>query len=483
MPNKFIFILFSTFISCPSSWAVKSIEQIKLELDKNPYSTVEQDLHRLSRNGHHEAQLILGKKITTGGTQRTIEALELLKLSYANGHGEVTALAAMAEIISNNTYVHKEYQEYIKKSLARLKPEKNLSTLTTSLEVFLTYPALFNLDRIHELIDLYKKSCLNQCRPQLYQAVLAEQEGNITAADQFYREAVWLDLRAITLYFVFLGSKRDTEFPKFTKTLEPYRKQMSAATAHRIATLLDTIYGTSENLQRMEITLAYHANRKVTGENKEFEKNLIDTRREAAISDLRNKDSEVNRWLDAAIDKNWTPAMTRKVINISTWSLELSPQEAFALVERVEKLEPLEGKALRAGALMITNWPTTNPFLAFELLNELITAGYEPAHLILGDFYARIGQEEADTARALQIFEDQAKLYNPAAFYRIASLLSQGRSICHDLALATAYAKLAKLMGDLRADGLIHRLNLQLDENQKRAVITHETSLIKKFRL
>jgi len=145
---------------------------------------------------------------------------------------------------------------------------------------------------------------------------------------------------------------------------------------------------------------------------------------------------------------------------------EKHARETEALINRVQALDSTRAKALQASFYMVTNWLTLDPQKAQVLINELIEVRYRDAQLLLGELYSKGGLDQPDQDKALEIYQEQARLGSTAAYYRIATLYFRARALCHDPVKAYAYAQVAVDLGENRARGLIKRLDRVLKKDE-----------------
>ncbi|MHC5350594.1 SEL1-like repeat protein [Pseudomonas sp. A46] len=485
MKGKSTVLLAAMLLGCAgSAGAAQSLEQIRYALYKDPNADVVADLRALAERGDLASRLLLGDRLAAGDAANGEEALALYKEAFADGRGEVLALSSMSRLLERNPRMRKANADYVREALGRFPHTRDPRTLDAALEVFLVFPEYFQEVRVAELIGLYESSCLEFCRPQLYKAVFAERQGRREEAERWYREAVFVDTRAVVRYYDFLGSERqDTAFPAFARTLFDQKDRLPVEAVHRIGTLLDSIYSTQSGLIAIENRALREADAGLEGEAKAQADAAETAREEAQARQLAETNAEVRAWLDNAIERNWVPAMVSKVNNMTSSPQDFTSDEALALVERVAQTDPLRAKALMASVLMVTNWLTLDPEKAHALIQELIAANYQEAQLLLGDLYSRGGLDEPDLDKALAIFHEQALKGSPSAYYRIASLYNFGRAICHDKAKAHAYAEAARGLGEFRANGLLKRLEKEMSSEELQRALVARDEIYKEYRL
>lgn len=440
------------------AWAGRSLEQIEYALFKNPGALVEVDLRALVANGDLAAMRVLADMLGAGSSADQRERMDLYQAAFAKGRGEVRALASMARMMESDPYRREYYRSYFEQALSEYPHQRDVKTLLATLEVFLIYPRLFKAEAAKELIHLHRRSCVVDCATQLYEAVLAEQQGERSQADAFYRQAVRVDERAIERYYRFLGEQQNQRFPLFAKALVPDIATMSVESAHRIGILLDRI----ADLQRADERAAerkrqQHARATLT----ELEPKAPDY---VAESDYLRKQSLF--WVNHAAAKNWVPAMATRVYFMSSDPDNYSGAEAMRLIDDIGLRDPARAKLLRVGALMVTNWDTLDPVQAHKLIQQMIDEGHPDARLLLGDLYSRGGLDEPDQQRALAIFETEAKQGVAVAYFRQARIYASGVAICSDPPRAYALAEVALALGVERARGLMQELSFELTSEE-----------------
>lgn len=463
--------------------AAQSLEQIRYALYKDPNADVIADLRALAERGDLASKLLLGDRLAGGDAANAAEALALYKEAFAEGRGEVLALSSMSRLLERNPRLRAANADYVRDALGRFAHTRDPRTLDAALEVFLVFPEFFQPSRVAELIGLYESSCLQFCRPQLYQAVLAERQGRRDEAERGYRAAVYVDTRAVMRYYDFLGEQQDTAFPDFARTLFEHRDRLPVEAVHRIGTLLDSIYSTQSGLIAIENRTLREADAGLEGDAKAEASAADKARAQAQAKLLAQSNAAVRAWLDNAIERNWVPAMVSKVNNMTSAPQDFTADEAFALIERIARTDPQRAKALRASVLMVTNWLTLDPEKAHGLIQELIDGHYPEARLLLGDLYSRGGLDEPDPDKALAIFHELALKGSPSAYYRIASLYTFGRAICQDKVKAHAYAEAAKSLGEFRANGLLKRLEKDMSRDELQRATLARDAIYKEYRL
>lgn len=484
MKGKSTVLVAAMLLGCAGpAGAVQSLEQIRYALYKDPNADVIADLRSLAERGDLASKLLLGDRLAAGDAANGEEALALYKEAFAEGRGEVLALSSLSRLLERNPRMRKANAGYVHEALGRFPHARDPRTLDAALEIFLVFPEYFQAPRVAELIGLYESSCLEFCRPQLYKAVLAERQGRRDDAERGYRAAVFVDTRAVLRYYDFLGDAQDTAFPAFAKTLFEHKERLPVEAVHRIGTLLDSIYSTQSGLIAIENRALREADAGLEGDAKTEASAADKARAEAQAKLLAQTNAEVRAWLDNAIERNWVPAMVSKVNNMTSSPQDFTADEAFALIERIARTDPLRAKALKASVLMVTNWLSLDPEKAHGLIQELLDANYPEAQLLLGDLYSRGGLDEPDLDKALAIFHQQALNGSPSAYYRIASLYNFGRAICHDKVKAHAYAEAAKGLGEFRANGLLKRLEKEMSSDELQRATLARDAIYKEYRL
>lgn len=454
--------------------AARSLEQIRYELYKSPEAAVEDDLRRLVRRGDREAMHLLGDVLATQGVAHG-ESIDLYQRAFNEGKGEVAALGSLAQLMERYPYLRDRYRTFFGQALTRYPHTRDLQTLNTTLQVFLTYPGLFVSDHAEGLIDLHERSCVLSCATPLYRAVLAEHRHNQDEADRWYRQAMAVDARAVERYYEFLGDRQDEAFPLAAEELKPQIPEMSAEIIHRIGMVLDRI---SDLLHVQEDNQARLLAREAQLAGREIEQDP-----QAGPSPAERMTQEALQWTELAAARQWPPAMASRFYFMTSSPERYSGDEAMALIDRIEALDPVLAKTLRVSALMVTNWTTLNPAKAHQLIQELMDEGHADAQLLLADLYSRGGLDEPDQERALEIYQRVASQGSPAAYYSQARIYTSGRAICHDHPRAFAYAQVALDLGVVRARSLVKRLDPWLDESEHARAQTIRDGILKELEL
>jgi len=453
------FVLVGSVLLSQSVLAGRSLSQIEYALFKNPYASVEADLRTLAADGDLEAMRILADVLATtgGGTQR--ERVALYQASFANGRGEVRALASMARMMENDAYRAKRYKAYFQQALNQYPLQRDLETLSTSLDVFLIYPELFAPGLAADLIQLHRRSCLINCATELYEAVMADQQGEREKADRLYRQAVLVDERAVERYYRFLGDRQTELFPLFAQQLAPQMAAMPAASVHHIGVVLDRI----ADLWRADERIAEQQRRQqARAEDIQLEPSkpgftpASEGLRVAALD-----------WIDNAAARKWIPAMSTRFYFMSSYPDNFSGAEAMQLIDEIAEQDPDRAKRLRVSALMVTNWSTLDPNKAHELIQQMIAGGKSGGYALLGDLYSRGGLDEPDQQRALTIFEKVAEFNASSAYFSQARIYASAPAICSDPERAYALAGAAYELGNERARSLIKELAVQLTDDER----------------
>lgn len=464
--------------------ASRGLDEIRYALFKDPNADVMEDLRKLAKFGDRQSMLLLGNQLVQQNSMaNSTEALALFKKAFAEGQGEIPALTAMARILDNNTRLRNRQANYIKKSIQQYPLTRDPQTLAATLEVFVTYPKFINNKQAEELISLYQSSCLVFCRPELYRAVLAEQQGNTTLALQLYEKAFFSDSRAVIRYYKLLGDKQDELFPIYTRSIQDQVNSLPVTTVHSIASLLDTIFSTQRSLAILKARQTYEKNKRLTGLALEQVKAETDNSRKQITDQFTKDENEVNFWLDKAIERNWVPAMVSKVNKMTSLPDSYTPEEALGLIERIAVTQPQNAKALTVSVSMVSSWNTLNPPKSYELIQQLQQEQYPSANTLLATLYSRGVLDEPDQYRAIAILEGEAKKGYPSAFYAIAGIYYQGRAICRDKAKAYAYVLLANELGEFRASGLKKQLMNDMTKQEEQQGRTLYKQLAKEYQL
>ena len=455
----------------------KSFEQLSYELHIDPYVDVRPDLERLVALGDARAQRLLGDIIAERDPGAALRVIELYRQSFAEGQGQVAALAAMARYIGQRPRLKDGYEVEVAQSLAMFPHERDPITVLTALEVFSIYPDMFDEARIERLITLYKRACIERCVPALYQATLAKKRGNMELAETLYRQAAMQDVRAFLPLHQIFGSNAPDMMRVFAREASSRIDEIPVDVVHRFGLELtnirnalasewifqrQTVIGEVEIPDEEQIAAAEEAQRQ----------------QDAMIDEI---DGELLVWLDNAVARGFTPAMSTKASFMMAANNRFGSDAVEPLLQLLESTEasrsdlphgsylervlPHRIKALWARFYM-TSWLTMNPSSAHQLILELIEDGHDDARLMEGDLYSRGLLDEPDQARALQIYQTMADRSWASAHLRIARLNAYGRAMRGDLVLAYSHAITAMELGDVRAEGLVKFLEQSLSLGQ-----------------
>lgn len=460
--------------------AAQSLEQIRYALYKDPSAEVTADLRVLAERGDLASKLLLGDLLSSSEGASRQEVIRLYREAFADGRGLVPALASLARLLDRSPSLRQGQRAWVEQALTRYSSNLDPRNASTTLEVFLVYPELVPTSEAAQVLGLYEQSCLLNCRPALYRAVLAERQGDRAAAERGYQQAVRTDLRAIDRYYRFLGEDQDTAFPAFARTLEAERPQLPVEIVHRIGSLLDSITSVRRAEQDAD---RYERQASGMGPDKAqpSPQQLAQEKAEAEALDLAT--AEAHRWRDNAVERGFVPAMVSKANYMISNPTEHNAEETQSLIDQVKTREPTRAKALQASFYMVNNWLTLDPDKARALIDELIASHYPDAQLLLGEYYSKGVEDEPDQEKALAIFQQQAQDGSTAAWYRMATLHAYGRAICHDPVKAYTYARVALDLGENGARSLLKRLEKTLKKDDIERALVARNDLLKEATL
>lgn len=401
----------------------ESLAQIRYRLHQDPHAEVEPQLRALVARGERGAKLLLANHLSgSGDTQRVLEAIELYQDAFDQGRGELTALSSLATLMDGNIHYRTRYQQFFQEAVRRYPQQRDFTSLSTTLEVFLVYPEDFQAEQVEPLIDLYQRACIEDCRDLTYRGALAERQGQPAKAQRYYRRALLVDARAVERYYRILGERQDELFPEFTKSLSERISELPLPVVQSIGSLLSGI--------------------------------------------SREQDNDVLLWLNYASERGSVAAMQSKASYMMSQAEQFQADEVFALLDRIEALQSQQGRALRASAYLVRNWPTLDPFKAHELIRGLLAEGYQNAYLNLGELHSMGGLDEVDQFQAIEAYQQLTVQGFASAFYRIATLYARGKGICHDKAKAYAYARIAVDYGEQGARKFLAELQSEISPEE-----------------
>lgn len=402
----------------------ESLAQIRYRLHQDPHAVVEPQLRALAERGERGAQLLLANHLSgSADAQRVQEAIALYQGVFDQGRGELGALSSLAALVDGNIHYRARYRAFFQEAVRRYPQQRDLTTLSTTLEVFLVYPEDFRAERVGTLIALYRRACVEDCRDLTYLGALAEQQGQQAKAERYYRRAVLIDARAVERYYRVLGEHQDELFPVFAKSLRVRMGELPLPVVQGIGSLLSGIAGEQEN-------------------------------------------NDALTWLNYASERGSVAAMQSKASYMMSLAEQYQPAEVFALIDRIEALQSQQGRALRASAYLVRNWPTLDPFKAHELILGLLAEGYQNAYLNLGELHSMGGLDEVDQRQAIEAYRQLTEKGFASAFYRIATLYAHGKGICNDKAKAYAYARIAVDYGELGARKFLSELKSEISPEE-----------------
>lgn len=475
-------LLFTALACTAPALAGQSLEQIRYALYKDPQADVSADLRVLAERGDLASTQLLGDVLAGNDNANRQESIRLYQEAFADGRGLVPALASLARLLDRNPSLRQQQRAWVAQALTRYPATLDPRNTSATLEVFLVYPDLVPTAEAAQLLALYEQSCLIDCRPELYRAAVAERQGDRTTAERWYQQAVRVDPRGVDRYYRFLGERQDTAFPAFARTLAPHMAQLPVDIVHRIGALLDNINAVQRADQEAEqderlasgmgpapVKLA------PTPEQQARDKALADAQAAAL--------AEVQRWLDNAAQRGFVPALVSKANFMISNPTEHNADEVQALIAQVQAKDPTRAKALNASLYMVSNWLTLDPPKAQVLIDELIASNYRDAHLLLAELYSKGGLDQPDQERALAIYREQAERGATAAWYRMATIHSRGRAVCHDPVKAYTYARIALDLGESRARGLLKRLEKTLKSADIERAMAARNDLLKEITL
>ena len=203
---------------CAGLTQAASLAQVQYRLHLDPSADVEADLRALVERGDQPAMLLLADQLARTG-QHQDEAIALYQRAFADGHGEIAALAPLAALVERQPDGREAHRAFFAQALQRYPLSRDFATLTTSLDVFLVYPELFPRAEPQALIELYRRACIDACHLNLYRARLAELNGQQALAESLYLQALREDARAVDRLYQALGEQQDTLFPQRVQPL------------------------------------------------------------------------------------------------------------------------------------------------------------------------------------------------------------------------------------------------------------------------
>jgi alginate biosynthesis protein AlgK len=412
-----------------------SLQQIQYRLHQDSQADVEADLRVLASRGDRASMQLLADLLAGSADRgKRKEATALYQAAFANGQGQLGALVALANLSERLPNGLDEQRAFFSQAVQRFPATQDLSSVHTSLDLFLVYPELYQPAQVRALLDLHQRACLETCAGPLYRARLAEQQGQRELANNLYLSALRSDARAVERYYQFLGEEQDDLFPARVKSLLPQVDELPVAVVLAIGSLLSSI--------------------------------------------PREHDPDVIQWLDNAIARQAEQALVSKANYMMSAPQSYSAEEVFPLIERIELTRPQEGRALRASAYLVRTWRSLDPFKAEAIIQALLAEGYQNAYLNLGELYSMGGLDQVDQTKAIASYRVLAARGVPSAFYRIATLYGGGKGICHDKVKAYAYAKIAVDNGELGARKYLKELAQQISPQQLNQALQARNGII-----
>lgn len=444
-------------LTAKAASAAQSLDQIRYALFKNPQADVEEDLRIHASFGEHQAMRLLGDLLVEKGLAAEREAIELFQRAFADGTGEIDALASLARLVQRAPYHHRRYKAYFQQALTRYPHDRDLASLATTLEVFLAYPDLLPAAHVQHLLQLHQRSCLENCDRALHQATLAQYSGQMAAAEDWYRLAMQTDERAPERYYAFLGEQQNQRFPAVAQELETNIASITPAAAHRIGVVLDRI---SDQIS-VEEQLRLEEWRRQSADGLAVPP--LPTG-EPASTRMRY---QALRWIEYASSEDWLPAMATHFHFMTSATEQYNGLQAMMLIERIEQLDPARARPMRIRAMMTAGWNTLNPRGAQDMIATLTQEQYLEGRMLEAEMYGRGILDEPDQQKALSIYQQLAEQGATSALYRQARIYSSGYAICHDYTRAYAYALLALDFGELRAHSLVNELQARLGSKEQ----------------
>ncbi len=412
-----------------------SLKQIQYRLHQDSQADVEADLRVLASRGDRASMQLLADLLAGSADRgKRKEATALYQAAFANGQGQLGALVALANLSERLPNGLDEQRAFFSQAVQRFPATQDLSSVHTSLDLFLVYPELYQPAQVRALLGLHQRACLETCAGPLYRARLAEQQGQRELANNLYLSALRSDARAVERYYQFLGEEQDDLFPARVKSLLPQVDKLPVAVVLAIGSLLSSI--------------------------------------------PREHDPDVIQWLDNAIARQAEQALVSKANYMMSAPQSYSAEEVFPLIERIELTRPQEGRALRASAYLVRTWRSLDPFKAEAIIQALLAEGYQNAYLNLGELYSMGGLDQVDQTKAIASYRVLAARGVPSAFYRIATLYGGGKGICHDKVKAYAYAKIAVDNGELGARKYLKELAQQISQQQLNQALQARNGII-----
>ena len=408
-----------SLLACSLSVQASSLEQVRYSLHQDAHAVIEAPLRHLAARGDTASQLLLADTLASQGNSRQLkEAMALYQSAFDEGRGELNALGRLVALLERHSLLQSQQRPFFQNALQQYAPARDLTSLSNTLDVFWVYPDLLDPAEIQPLIDLYQQACLENCQVATYRAALAERRGQQDQTEAFLRQALLTDPRALDRFHQRLGDEPAVPFRALADDLETRRAELPLTLVQRIGALLS---------------------------------NLGD-----------EYDPRVIGWLDHAIARGSVPALQSRIGYMLGHADQHGPTETFALIDRYEQHQSQQARALRASALLVSQWPTLDPFKAQTLIQALIAEGYQNAYLNLGELYSMGGLDETDQFKAIEAYRQLTAAGHASAFYRLATVYARGRSICHDKIRAYAYARIAVDFGEQGATRLLGQLENEI---------------------
>lgn len=393
------------------------IKTIRYELYQNNEADVLNSLQALSLKGYVDAQLMLADLLSEkSGFQNASKVVRWYQSAFKEGQGRVRALGSLARFSARFDWLLMENESFVKRALEQYVHTRDTESVVATLETYMAYPLLVSDENFYTLLRLHRKSCIENCNADVYEAYYFSQKGEFAAAETLFLKASLTTSRAISVYFDYLDEfeNKPLLFQAFSKKLKPEIKEMTA----------DAQYAVGSRLQGL----------------------------------TEKYDPDVVYWLDAAIANGRLEARINKATYMMSEPEHFSYSETEDVIQKIYETDLLRGKLLRASLLMIREWKKLNPQEAYEILQPLHEEGVKEATIGLGDLYSMGGLDEVDQQKALKHYSLAAQKGTAFAFQKMAAIYRSGRSICNDNVKAYGYSKVASYYGEASASTFMQSL-------------------------
>ncbi|WP_235902102.1 tetratricopeptide repeat protein [Alcanivorax sediminis] len=288
--------------------------------------------------------------------------------------------------------------------LAPLRPRESPQDLQLALDVVVLYPGAATDKEWQEWLRLYRRSCVIDCYFETYAGRYAQHRGEFEQAEMLYSLALHRDPRAVEyLQDMHWNNGEPERFVALMQNLEG-DVSLDGAYCLRVATLI-----------KANAIKAEH-------------------------------DPSVMRWLQRAVDKGESLALSEQLRYMLAWP-DFYSHEAFTdTVAELLPKDPAAAMFYRAQGDLQSLWYALRPERARADLEDLVKQDMTQALMPLGTLYESGFLGEADMDKAVEYYTRAAEAGIAQGDEALADLYLRGRGVMRDPIRAYAHKEASKVL-------------------------------------